>query len=214
MKTVIAQTRTEELANSITHGFGFFASIVAVAFLIYTSKTSGTYGVTISCAIYGGTLILMYLASTLYHGFVSPRLKYIFRTVDHISIFLLIAGTYTPFLFITLGGNQGWTFLSLIWALAFAGILFRILFRKTFSKVCLAIYLGMGWLSLFIMKPLMISLPEQGLSWLLAGGFFYTMGTVFYAWQKLLFHHTIWHLFVIAGSLCHFYCILQYVIPR
>lgn len=214
MKMHYDRTRADEIASSISHGVGFFFSLAGFVALIGVAKINGDVGVITSCGIYGSTLALMYLASTLYHTFLSPRINYFFRTLDHISIFLLIAGTYTPFLFITLGGSQGWMFLSLIWSLAFAGILFRILFRKTFSKVCLMVYLGMGWLSLFIMNPLMNHLPQQGLAWLLVGGVFYTIGTIFYAWKKLVFHHAIWHLFVIAGSLCHFYCILTYVIPR
>jgi hemolysin III len=166
----------------------------------------------VSCAVYGSTLICLYTASTLYHGIRSRRLKRVFKICDHSAIYLLIAGTYTPFLLVNLRGSWGWSLFAVIWGLAMAGILFKVWFVEYFSVFSTAVYLLMGWLALVAVKPMLLSVPHSGLLWLLAGGVLYTVGVVFYAWKKVPYNHAIWHGFVLAGSTCHYFAVLCSVI--
>ncbi len=204
----------EELLNSITHGAGVLLSVAALVLLIVYSTSYGTASHVVSCTIFGITLILLYSASTLYHSFRQPRVKSILKIIDHSCIYLLIAGTYTPFLLVTLRGVLGWTMFGVIWFLAISGVLFKIFFVHRFKIVSTIAYVLMGWIMIFAIKPLVDSMPSGGIVWLIAGGLAYTLGVVFYAWKKLPFNHAIWHLFVLAGSICHFFAIVFYVLPR
>jgi hemolysin III len=206
-------TKAEELANSFTHGVGAVLSLVALALLTTWAASRGNPWHIASCTVYGITLLLLYLASTLYHGVRSPRAKRILKVVDHASIFLLIAGTYTPFLLGPLRGPWGWTLFGLVWAIALGGIVMKIFWTGRFRLLSTLLYLAMGWIVIFAFKPLVNNLPVGGLVLLAAGGLLYTLGTIFYLWKRLLFGHAIWHAFVLAASACHFFSILLFVIP-
>jgi len=203
----------EELFNSITHGAGVVLSIAALVLLIVFSSIYGSTGHIVSCTIFGITLILLYTASTLYHGIQKPQVKRVFKIFDHSCIYLLIAGTYTPFLLVTLRGVLGWTMFGVIWFLAVSGVVLKVFFVDRFQIISTVAYVLMGWIIVFAIKPLADSLAAGGMLWLIAGGLAYTLGVVFYAWKRLPFNHAIWHLFVLAGSLCHFLAVIFYVIP-
>ncbi|PKN20722.1 MAG: hemolysin D [Deltaproteobacteria bacterium HGW-Deltaproteobacteria-6] len=203
----------EELLNSITHGAGALLSVAALILLIVYSSIHGTASHVVSFTIFGVTLILLYSASTLYHSIRKPQAKNILKIIDHSCIYLLIAGTYTPFLMVTLRGVLGWSMFAAIWLMAVAGVLFKIFFVHRFKIISTAAYLLMGWIIIFVIKPLIDSLPPGGIILLLAGGLSYSLGVIFYAWEKLPFNHAIWHLFVLAGSICHFFSIIFYVLP-
>ncbi|MBW1891165.1 MAG: hemolysin III family protein [Deltaproteobacteria bacterium] len=203
----------EEIANSITHGLGIILSIIA---LIILAVFAGIYGNTwhiISVSVYGATLILLYTASTLYHGIQNPRAKNIFQVLDHAAIYILIAGTYTPFTLISLRGSWGWSIFAVIWCLAFVGTVIEFGRIKRWRFVSLVLYIGMGWTILVAIKPLFTSLAMGGIILLILGGVAYTSGILFYRWENLKFHHAVWHLFVLAGSTFHFFAVLFYVIP-
>lgn len=206
-------TLGEEIANALTHGVGVGLAIAALAVLVTFSGLYGDVWRVVSFSIYGATLVLLYLASTLYHGFRSPGLKRIFKGLDHAAIFLLIAGTYTPFTLVTLRGAWGWTLFGLIWGFALSGITFETIFLGRYMRYVVAMYIAMGWLAVIAVKPLLEALPTGGLVWLASGGLAYTGGVVFYAWKSLPFGHAVWHLFVLAGSACHFFAMLFYVLP-
>lgn len=207
------QTLSEEIANSITHGIGAALSVAALSVLITLAALYGDAWRIVSFSIYGATLIMLYLASTLYHGFTHPRVKKIFQLLDHSAIFLLIAGTYTPFTLVTLRGAWGWTLFSLIWGIAIAGIILTFLFMDRFKILFVLLYLGMGWLVVIAAKPLAQLVPTGGIIWMGIGGACYTLGVIFYLWKRLPYNHTIWHLFVLGGSVCHFFGILFFVLP-
>ena len=203
----------EELFNSITHGVGILLSIAALVLLIVFSNIYGNISHVVSFTIYGVTLILLYSASTLYHGIQHRQVKNVFKIIDHSCVYLLIAGTYTPFLLVTLHGTLGWTMFAVIWLLAVMGIVLKIFFVYRFNVASTIAYVLMGWIVVFAIKPLAQALPAGGMVWLVAGGLAYTLGVVFYAWKKIPFNHAIWHLFVLAGSICHFFAIIHYVLP-
>jgi len=203
----------EELVNSLTHGTGALLSAAGLGVLVVLACLHGTALHILSCGIYGATLVLLYTASTLYHAVRSPRLKHAFKIVDHSCIYLLIAGTYTPFTLVTLQGSWGWTLFGLIWVLAAAGIAFQIFFVYRFKILATIAYILMGWLAVFAVQPLLDALPAGGFAWLLAGGIVYTVGALFYLVRRLPYNHAIWHLFVIGGSACHYVCVLLYVVP-
>lgn len=203
---------SEELANSLTHGVGLALSIAGFLVLVVLAAMRGSAWRIVSCAVYGSTLICLYTASTLYHSIHSGRLKRVLKVCDHSAIYLLIAGTYTPFLLVNLRGGWGWSLFAVIWGLAMAGILFKVWFVEHFSVLSTAVYLLMGWLALLAIKPMLISVPHSGLLWLLAGGVLYTVGLVFYASKIVPYNHAIWHCFVIAGSTCHYFAVLCSVI--
>ena len=203
----------EEIANSVTHGIGAGLSIAALSILVTFAGLFGDAWRVVSFSIYGATLILLYLASTFYHSFQAPRVKKFFRVLDHSAIFLLIAGTYTPFTLVNLRGGWGWTLFGLIWGSAICGILLEIFFIDRFKTLSMAIYIAMGWLVILAFKPLLSAVPAGGMIWLGVGGLIYTLGVVFYLWERIPFNHAIWHLFVLGGSVCHFFCILFYVLP-
>ncbi|HOW45044.1 MAG TPA: hemolysin III family protein [Candidatus Aminicenantes bacterium] len=203
----------EETINAVTHGAGAVLGAAGLAVLVALAALRGDAWHVVSCAIYGATLVLLFTSSTLYHSFRGPRVKHVFRVIDHSSIYLLIAGTYTPFLLVSLRGGWGWSLFGVVWGLALAGIAFQVFFVDRFRLAQTLIYLGMGWLVVVATRPLLQRVPLGGLLWLLAGGLSYTLGAVFYLWKKLPYHHGIWHLFVLAGSVCHYFAILLYVIP-
>ena len=203
----------EELANTITHGIGVGLSIAGLVLLVVRAAMHGDAWQVVSFAIYGSSLILLYLASTLYHGFKSDGIKRILRLLDHSAIYLLIAGTYTPFVLVTLRGPWGWTLFGIIWGLAILGVTFKLVFGHKYEILSTIFYVAMGWVVIIAIKPLIAALPAGGLAWLVAGGLAYTGGVIFYAWEKLPFNHAIWHGFVLAGSLFHFFTVWWYVAP-
>ena len=203
----------EEIANSVTHGIGAMLSVAGLTLLVTYAAIQGDAWRVVSFSIYGGSMILLFLMSTLYHSFQNEKVKQVFKLLDHCAIYLLIAGTYTPFLLVTLRGTTGWILFAIIWLLAFTGIIFKLAFRHRFKKLSLLTYVAMGWLALFVGQELTQSLSAGGMAWLVAGGLAYTLGVIFYVWKKLPYNHAIWHLFVLAGSLCHYTTIFVYVLP-
>lgn len=203
----------EEIANSITHGVGLALSVIGLGVLLVLACLYGSALHIASCSVYGVTLVILYTASTLYHSFRSPRIKHIFKIVDHCAIYLLIAGTYTPFTLVMLRGGWGWSLFGIIWMLSFVGIIFKLFLVNRFQIISTIIYVLMGWLAVVAIKPMVQMIPLNCILWLLAGGLFYTIGVLFFAWHKIPYNHAIWHLFVVAGSICHFLAVLFYVIP-
>jgi len=201
----------EEIANSITSGIGVVLSIAGLVLLIVLAVLRGDAWQIISFSIYGSTLILLHLASTLYHSIQNPSIKIIFQKFDHAAIYLLIAGTYTPFLLISLRGTLGWTMLIVIWGIAIIGIGFKTLYLDKFVKLSVVGYVLMGWLGVIVGRQMLLTLPKPALYWLAIGGLCYTGGIVFLAWRKIPYNHTIWHIFVLAGSFFHFLAVYQLV---
>ena len=206
-------THHEEIANSLTHGIGILLSIAGLAVLVSFSTIRGDAWHIVSCSIYGATLVLLYTASTLYHSVPIPRIKGLLRTIDHSAIYLLIAGTYTPFMLVNLRGPWGWSIFGTIWGIAILGIILKTTSFGRLPGVSLGFYLTMGWIIVIAIKPMLAVLDKGGLELLILGGLAYTVGVVFYVWEKLPYSHAIWHLFVLAGSAFHFFAILFYVIP-
>ena len=228
----------QELANSLTHGLGAALSVAGLALLVTFAALRGDARHVVGAAVFGSTLVLLYTMSTLYHAFRRPRLKKVFKILDHSAIYLLIAGTYTPFTLAAIRGAWGWSLFGVIWGLAAAGVALKAtLYAKwvpaavpkpidhlhaapdlpvpprRMKLVSTLLYLAMGWLIVIAIVPLWRALPPAGLAWLFGGGLCYTAGAAFYAWRSLRFHHAVWHLFVVAGSLCHFFAVLWGVIP-
>lgn len=204
----------EEVANSITHGVGLALSVIGLGVLIVLACLYGSALHIASCSVYGATLVILYTASTLYHSFRSPRIKHIFKIIDHCAIYLLIAGTYTPFTLVMLRGGWGWSLFGIIWMLTFVGIIFKLFFVNKFQIISTIIYVLMGWLAIVAIKPMLQMIPTGCILWLVAGGLFYTIGVLFFAWHKIPYNHAIWHVFVVAGSVCHFFAVMLYVLPR
>jgi hemolysin III len=205
------QSLGEEIANSISHGAGAVASVVAAPFLILHAVRLGNTGYLIGAIVFSVTMIMLYLSSTLYHSFRPGRLKNAFRIIDHSAVYLLIAGTYTPFTLGVLYGAWGWTLLILIWALALIGVVLKILNRTSHPVIATILYLLMGWLIVVAADPLYTRLPAAGLAWLIAGGLAYTIGTIFFVSDsRLRYGHFIWHWFVLAGTTCHFFAVYGY----
>lgn len=203
----------EEVANCATHGLGLALSVAGFVALVVLAWSYGDAWHVASCGVYGASLVALYLASTLYHGARAPRAKQLFQALDHCGIYLLIAGTYTPFTLVTLRGPWGWTLFGLVWGLALAGILFRVLFGTRYRPVAVASYVLLGWLCVVAVKPILALVPLGGLAWIVAGGLTYTMGVFFFAAKRIPHNHAIWHLFVLGGSICHYVAVLLYVLP-
>ncbi|HNT73916.1 MAG TPA: hemolysin III family protein [Anaerolineae bacterium] len=203
----------EEIMNGVTHGIGAGLSVAGLTLLVVLAVLYGNVTQVVSFSIYGGSLIVLYLASTLYHSIQQPQAKRVLKVIDHAAIFLLIAGTYTPFLLLGVQGAWGWTFLIIIWGLAILGVSLKLLFMHRQQKASVLMYILMGWLSVLILKSLLDNIPVGGLIWLAAGGAAYTIGVIFYAMKKVPYMHGIWHLFVLAGSLCHYFAVLLYLAP-
>lgn len=203
------KTKKEELWNAISHGIGFALAIPALVFLILKGAQSGKAIQVVSYTIFGASMLLLFLMSTLLHR-MPVKVKKLFSILDHSAIYVLIAGTYTPFALISLQGALGWTLFGIIWGLAVLGILFKVFFIHRYEFVSLIFYIVMGWLIVIAIKPLIQSITMQGFLLLLSGGLLYTVGAIFYAWRRIPYNHAIWHLFVIAGSVCMYFSIYLY----
>lgn len=194
----------DEVANALTHGFGLLLSATGLVALVVLSALYGDIWQVVGCSVYGAALVTMYLASTLYHSVRNPRVKQALRVVDHICIYLLIAGTYTPFTLVNLRGAWGWSLFAVVWSVALIGIFCKLRFGHRGEWFSLAAYIAMGWICLLGVKPILAALPTAAIVWLVAGGLSYTVGTIFYARDHIRFFHAVWHLFVLAGSVFHF----------
>lgn len=203
----------EEIANSVTHGLGALGSLVGLVILAVCSAAYGTPWHVVGCTVFGATLVVLYGASTLYHSIPHPRAKAVLRVIDHCAIFLLIAGTYTPFTLVNLRGPWGWSLLGVVWGVAFAGIVLTVVGGGRWPVLAVGLYVVMGWSILVAVKPMIGAIAPGGLVLLAAGGVAYTVGIAFYAWRRLPYGHAVWHLFVLAGSTLHFFAVLRYVIP-
>lgn len=198
----------EEIANSVTHGLGTLLSLAGLVVLIVMAVVKGTVWHVVSFSIFGGTLLLLYLSSTLYHSLSHPGAKRVFRIFDHAAIYLLIAGSYTPFMLVTVKGVWGWLVCITIWLCAIVGVILKSVCIAKFKKLTMALYVGMGWLCVVVLNDLIHELPRLSLLFLVLGGLSYTFGLIFYGWRKLPYSHAIWHLFVLSGSACHYFSIL------
>lgn len=210
LRSPLCQSHGEEVASTVTHALGVVLSIAAlVGMMVTTCNTAVEY---VSASVFGGSLVLLYSSSTLYHLFTGVKIKEMFQALDHACIYLLIAGSYTPVTLISLRGPWGWTLLCTVWAMAISGVIIKMLLpgRKD-HWISTALYVIMGWLAIVAIGPLVRSLPPIGLAWLVAGGLSYTFGVIFFLWRKLRYHHAIWHLFVLGGSACHVIAIWLYV---
>jgi hemolysin III len=209
----IHEAPQEERANATLHGLGAMLAAVGLIFLVARASLHDTGLHMGSATVYGASMVLLYLASTLYHGVSQPRVKDVLEVLDHSAIYLLIAGTYTPFALITLGGSLGWILLSVVWGVAAVGITLQVVFPGRFRTAMTLLYLAMAWLAVFAAGPLLSRLSPGGLVLLLGGGFFYTSGVYFYHRKRFTYSHAVWHLFVLAGSACHYAAIYGYVLP-
>ncbi|MFD2639716.1 PAQR family membrane homeostasis protein TrhA [Piscibacillus salipiscarius] len=205
-------TRKEEAVNAFTHGLGALLSIAGLVILIVFASIHGNVWHVVSVTVYGVTMLIMYLSSTIVHALKDGRAKDIFLFIDHSSIYLFIAGTYTPILLVLLRGQIGWTLFGVIWGVAILGIIFKIFFVKRFMVISTLIYILLGWFIVFVWDPLAAEMEVRGLIYLIIGGIFYSVGSIFYMWRGFPYHHAVWHLFVIAGSAFHFFAILFYIV--
>lgn len=203
----------EEKLNIITHAIGFLLSIVGLFLLILRAKEPGDTILLISCSIFGASMILLYAASTLYHSATNKWLRYKLNILDHASIYLLIAGTYTPYALVTLQGFYGWLLFGIVWVLAITGVILKLFYTGQYNILSTIMYVVMGWIIVFAIKPLYINLDTAGLVLLFAGGISYTLGAGFFILEKIKFNHAVFHLFVLGGTFCHFLSIYNYVIP-
>ncbi len=204
----------EEIANAVTHGLGIGLSIAALTLLVVFAAIWGNGWHLASAIVYGVTMLLLYVASTLYHSIPGERARHVFKIIDHSSIYLLIAGTYTPFTLVTLRDSGGWWLFGIVWALAITGVALEAFWVYRPKWVSSVVYLGMGWLVIFMIKPLLENLASGGIWLLVAGGLAYSLGTVFYVLKKVPYTHAIWHLFVLGGSVCHFLAVMLFVLPQ
>ncbi len=206
-------TPAEETANWITHGIGLLLSTAALALLVVFSSLHGDVWHVLSFTVYGVTLVALYAASTIYHALKGESLKRLFKRLDYAAIFLLIAGTYTPFMLTQLRGPMGWTLLGIVWFICVTGVALQFFHDRIPSFVFTLVYVIAGWLVLFVMEPLVATVPRGGIWLLVAGGICYTSGVIFYVWHRLRYHHAIWHSFVLCGSICHFLAVLLFLLP-
>lgn len=215
MRNMTTHTFTveEERANYITHGIGALISVAALVILIVFASRYGNAWHIVSFTLFGATMLLLYTSSTLVHSFPEGKAKDLFEILDHSAIYFFIAGTYTPFLFIVIEGPLGWTLFGIVWGLAIAGTFFKAFFVKKFLFISTFLYVVMGWLIVLAWNPLTQNLHPNGMMLLIVGGLLYTIGAIFYVWRAFKFHHAVWHLFVVGGTLAHFFCVLIYVLP-
>ncbi|MFU2015867.1 PAQR family membrane homeostasis protein TrhA [Peribacillus butanolivorans] len=206
-------TKKEEVVNAITHGVGVLLSIAALVFLIIFSVQKGSAWHVVISVIYGVSMLLLYVSSTLVHSFPAGKTKDLFEIFDHSAIYLFIAGTYTPIMLLVIQGSLGWTLLGIVWGVAVIGVVFKAFFVKKFLFLSTILYIAMGWLIVIAWGPLSAAMPSTGIQLLVAGGLLYTFGAVFYVWRGFPYHHAVWHLFVLAGSVAHFFAVLFYIIP-
>jgi hemolysin III len=203
-----------ELANALTHGVGFVGSLIGLPVLVLAAAGRGERSALVGASVFGAALVALYAASTLYHAVSHPTLKQQLRVLDHAAIYLLIAGTYTPFTLGALRGRWGWTLFGIVWTLAALGVLFKVLFGSgAMAKLSTAVYVAMGWVVIIAIKPLMAAMDSAGLLLLIAGGLLYTGGVVFYVDKRRAWSHPVWHLFVMGGSVCHYFAVLFYAFP-
>ena len=204
------QSLGEEIANSVSHGIGLLAALVAFPILVTAALSRGDPAGIVGASVFAITMVLLYLASTLFHALPPNRAKRVFQILDHSAIYLLIAGTYTPFTLGVLRGAWGWTLFGLVWFLAVVGTVFKSLGGVRYTTFSTWVYLAMGWLVLIAIEPVWTLVPKWGLFWLLAGGIAYTVGAVFFMAERIRYFHFVWHLFVVAGTACHFIAVLRY----
>jgi hemolysin III len=211
--THLGFSRGEEIAHAITHGLGVVLSVVGLVILVVLAATRGHARLVVGVSIFGAAMVTLYASSTFYHALTAARAKRVFQLLDHGAIYLLIAGTSTPFTLVVLGGSWGWTLFGVGWGLAALGIVYEVVLRRPWKRLSLIFYLALGWLVVIAAKPLAAALPAEALALLGLGGVAYTGGAVFYAWRGFPYHHAVWHLFVLAGTALHYVCVLKYVIP-
>jgi len=211
-KPVLEYSVAEEVVHALTHGVGVLLSIAGLSWMLYLSIAAADPWRIAASAIYGATLILLFLASTVYHSMYASRHREIFKLLDHCAIYLLIAGTYTPFLLVAMRSDTGWWVFGTIWALATAGIIKKLWFRHRFPKIALASYLAMGWLAVAVAPQMAEAIGPNGMAWLIAGGISYSVGAIFYVMKRMPFNHAVWHVFVLAGGVCHFLSITLHVL--
>jgi hemolysin III len=204
--------RGEELAHVVTHGLGVVLSLAALALLVLTALRRTDVWYLVGTSIYGATLIILYAGSTLYHSARSERWRHVAKIIDHCAIYLLIAGTYTPFTLITLRGPWGWSLFGIVWGVALTGVAVEAWWVYRPEKLASALYLALGWVVVIAIKPLLERLPAGGMFWLVSGGLCYTVGTIFYVMKRTRYMHAVWHVFVLAGSICHFIAVRLYVV--
>jgi hemolysin III len=200
----------EEIANSVSHGVGLLAAVAATPVLVLSAVRHGGAAGIAGASVFAAAMVLLYLVSTLYHAFPRNRAKRVFQILDHAAIYVMIAGTYTPFTLCVLRGTWGWTLFGIVWGLALGGVVLTAIGGVRYPKLTTSLYLAMGWLILVAVKPLWLRMPSEGLFWLLAGGIAYTVGVAFYAAKRVRYCHFVWHLFVIAGTACHFIAVLRF----
>ncbi|MGB5279411.1 MAG: hemolysin III family protein [Gammaproteobacteria bacterium] len=211
--TIAGYSDKEEIAHSVTHGIGALLSVIGLVTLVFYSSMYGDGWHIVSSSIYGLTLITLYTSSTLYHAITIPDIKKFLQKLDHAAIFLLIAGTYTPFTLVNLRGGWGWTLFGIVWSIAIAGMIMELIVKQRYKRLSLGLYLGLGWIVMIAIGPMIANVETGGLILLLVGGLFYSLGVIFYVWKTLVYHHAVWHLFVLAGSASHFFAVFYYVIP-
>lgn len=211
MNVIATYSIKEEVANSVSHGIGALLSVAGLTLLLINTIEQQNITKIISFSIYGSSLIILFLASTLYHAFSDEKVKQVFKLLDHCAIYLLIAGSYTPLMLVTLNGALGYVMTALIWLIALAGIIFKVKFGSRFKWLSLSTYLGMGFISLSVLPQLQSNLASEGITLLALGGLIYCLGVIFYVQKKIPFNHAIWHLFVIGGAASHFFMIYHYV---
>ena len=204
----------EEVLHALTHGAGVLLSIAGLSWMLYLSIGVGDPWRIVTSAVYGTTLITLFLASTVYHALYASRHRRIFKLLDHCAIYLLIAGTYTPFTLVAMRSGTGWWLFGTIWALATAGIIKKLWFGHRFPKLSLAMYLGMGWLAVIAAPEMAAAIGPNGMAWVVAGGICYSVGAVFYVAEKMPFNHAVWHLWVLGGGVCHFLAVVWHVLPE
>jgi hemolysin III len=203
----------EEITHAVTHGIGVILSIAGLSWMLYVSIVASDAWRIAASAVYGTTLIALFLASTVYHSMYASRHREIFKLLDHCAIYLLIAGTYTPFLLVAMRSDTGWWLFGTVWALATAGIVKKLWFRHRFPKLSLASYLVLGWLIVVAAPQMAEAIGPNGMAWLVAGGLSYSVGAIFYALERMPFNHAVWHIFVLAGGVCHFFGVALHVLP-
>lgn len=204
----------EEKLNILTHALGIVLSVIALVLLVFYAAKTGTVWHVVSFSIFGSSLILLYSASTIYHSSKNPKWREKLNIIDHSAIYVLIAGTYTPFCLVTLNGTIGWVIFGISWGIALVGIILKLFYTGKYEKASTIAYVLMGWIIIFAIKPLVENLPQNGLIWLFLGGLFYTIGAVLYSFKSLKYNHAIFHIFVLLGSFSHFMAIFFYVLPH
>lgn len=206
-------TLGEDLANAITHGIGACLSVAALVLCVVRAALTSTAAGVVGAAIYGATLVILYTMSTLYHAITNTKARGVFRVFDHVSIYLLIAGTYTPITLVTIRGAMGWTIFGIVWGMAILGIVLNSISVEKFRKFSIVSYICIGWAVIIGLRQVIANMPKNGLIFLVIGGVLYTVGIIFYALKKVKYMHSIWHMFVLAGSIMHFFCVYMYVLP-